>query len=164
MSGGSFAFDDEGLVLRLERMTLSPMRAHGLMRVLGQALVRTTQQRFETETDPWGRPWTPLLPAYAEFKRGPGILQESGARGGLLGSIHYRAGTYEVVVGTDKIYGAVHQYGATIRAKNAKALRFRLGPRLVQTQSVFVPSRPYLGFGPKDIEAVEAATTAFLAL
>lgn len=157
-------FDDQALVLRLEAMMLTPAHSLGLMKVLGQALVRTVQDRFASETDPWGRPWAPLLPAYAQFKRNPNILQEAGARGGLLGSIHYQAGLRQVVVGTDKVYGAIHQFGGTIRPKGAKALRFRLGARLVYAKSVFVPARPYLGFGPKDIAAVEEAATAFLAL
>ena len=161
MSGA--VFDDQALVLRLEGMMLSPGRSLALMRVLGQALVRTTQDRFRTSTDPSGRPWHALNPAYAEFKRGPSILVESGARGGLLGSIHFQAGVRQVVVGTDKVYGAIHQFGGTIRPKTKKALMFRLGPRLVMAKSVFIPARPYLGFGYKDIAAVEEAAFTWLA-
>jgi phage virion morphogenesis protein len=161
---GSFVFDDEALVLGIKGLALTPARSLGLMRVLGQALVETTRERFQTGTDPWGRAWAPLLPAYAQFKRGTKILVVAGMRGGLMGSIHYDAAPGRVVVGTDKIYGAVHQFGAVIRPKNAKALVFRLGPRLVRVQSVTIPARPFLGFGPKDIGAIEEATGAFLGL
>lgn len=164
MSGTVFTFDDERLVLALDHLALTPARSEGLMRVLGQALVETTRRRFETSTAPDGTPWTPLNPAYAEVRKPHRILVQAGMRGGLKGSIHYRAWTREVVVGTDKIYGAVHQFGAVIKPVKAKALVFRMGRGLVFARKVTIPARPYLGFGPRDVAAVEAATAAFLRL
>jgi len=48
----------------------------------------------------------------------------------------------------------VHQFGATIVPKDAKALCFMLGSRVVFAEKVTIPARPYLGFGPADLAAV----------
>ncbi len=135
----------------------------GVPRAIGAALVEETQKRFEAGRDVWGVAWAPLLPAYAAAKQGPGILRESRM---LQRSITYQATGNAVAVGSNRVYAAVHQFGATITAKNAPALAFRLGRRMVRAKSVRIPARPYLGFGPKDQAAVmevldTVARTAF---
>jgi phage virion morphogenesis protein len=118
-----------------------------LMRMIGVGLVEETHRRFERAQDPQGRAWAPLSAAYLETKRGPGPLRELGMRGGLMGSITFAADTRSVRVGSNKVYAAVHQFGATIKPVHAPALRFRLGNRLVFAKRVTIPARPYLGFG-----------------
>ena len=49
-----------------------------------------------------------------------------------------------VLVGTNKVYGAIHEFGGTIVPKNAKSLRFQVGGRWVTTQKVKIPKRPWL--------------------
>jgi phage virion morphogenesis protein len=151
------SFDDKDLVRGLRALRAMAIDSVPLMRAIGVALVETTQARFDTATDPSGHPWKALNPAYAALKRGPGILRESGMRGGLQGSITFRAARGQVEVGTNKVYGAVHQFGATIKPKNAKALVFRLGAggKMVRAKSVTIPARPYLGFGAADRGGVE---------
>lgn len=82
-------------------------------------------------------------------------------RGGLQGSITFRTGPDQVAVGTNKVYGAVHQFGATIRPKG-RALVFNLGGRKVFARSVTIPARPYLGFGAEDRQAVLDALDVLL--
>ena len=132
-----------------------------LMRAIGTGLIEQVQQRFDTGKDVWGVTWAPLLPAYAAIKKGPGILVASRR---LRRSITMEAGSGSVTVGSNMIYAAVHQFGATIKAKTPKGLAFMLGGNtskhnkkgffLVRVQSVFVPARPYLGFGPNDERSV----------
>ena len=131
---------------RLERALGDPTP---IMAAVGVGLVRNTHDRFAAGVGPDGAAWRPLLPAYAAGKRGPGILRESGM---LMRSITYRAGRDSVEVGTNRIYAGVHQGGATIVPKAAKALAFRLGNGFVIAQSVTIPARPYLGMSRADEE------------
>ena len=146
------SFGDAAMLASLRRVERYATNATPLLRAVGLGLVRTTRARFRSATDPDGRPWHPLNPDYAADKRGPGILRESGMRGGLMGSITSQASGRQVIVGSNKVYAAVHQFGATIKPKGAKALMFRIGGRFVMARSVTIPARPYLGFGPKDRE------------
>lgn len=133
-----------------------------IMRAIGTGLVANTQGRFDAEVDPDGNAWAPLEPVYAAGKRGPGILRESGMRGGLQGSITYRAGRDQVTVGTNKIYGAIHQFGGEILPKHGKFLIFSLGGRTVKARSVTIPARPYLGVSSEDREMIVDVVTGAL--
>jgi phage gpG-like protein len=73
--------------------------------------------------------------------------------GGLMGSITMRAGANQVEVGTNKIYGPIHQFGGTIVPRKAKALAFRMGggnSPLTFAQKVTIPARPFLGISAGD--------------
>lgn len=140
----------------------------GVMRAIGDALVKETQLRFERGVDPFGVAWKPLNPAYAAIKRGPGILRQGRY---LQRFITRETQGNTITVGSNRIYAAVHQFGATIKPKNGKALAFRLGkagPRggkgsgLVFARSVTIPARPYLGFGPADRRAVMETLEGFV--
>lgn len=132
-----------------------------IMRAIGTGLVSNTQDRMDAGHGPDGAAWKALNPLYAAGKRGPGILRESGMRGGLQGSITYRAGRSEVEVGTNKIYGAIHQFGGVIRAKGAGKLAFKMGGKFIRTDSVTIPARPYLGISDADgvmiLDVIEGA-------
>ena len=157
-----FTLDDKAFTAALERAG-GVMRT-GWVRAIGAGLVEVTQARFESESEPLGGKWQALNPAYAMIKRGPGILRASLV---LQRYITFATAGNQVTVGSNRIYAAVHQFGATIRPKNARALVFRLGragPRggkssgLVHAKSVTIPARPYLGFGPKDQREVLEVT------
>lgn len=141
---------DHAAQLAFKKLRLLMTDTSPVMRAIGVGLVEEVHTRFETARDPQGQAWAPLLPAYESMKRGAGILRESAMRGGLMGSITFRAGHESVEVGTNKIYAAVHQFGATIRPVRAGRLVFRLATGMVQAQSVTIPARPYLGIGPAD--------------
>ena len=91
----------------------------------------------------------------------------------LQRSITFQVSGAAVSVGSNRIYAAVHQFGAVITAKNAPALAFRLGfatgkrggmqAAFVHVQSVRIPQRPYLGFGPNDQRAVMDVLGVFVA-
>jgi phage virion morphogenesis protein len=151
--------DDAALQGALKRLSGLMHDPGPLLRRIGAGLVIAAEERFQSQTDPWGRAWHPLTPAYAPLKTNIRILTE---RGHLRGSMSYRVGAHEVSYGTPMIYGAIHQFGGTIKPKNAKALAFPLSfggvVHLVRAHSVFIPARPYLGMGPAEIEAVELAT------
>jgi len=65
-------------------------------------------------------------------------------RSTLRGSISTKSGDNYAAAGTSVKYAAVHQFGATIRAKTARGLRFRIGQQWVTKRSVVIPPRPFL--------------------
>ena len=164
MAGASitFEFRDAQFRAALARLALDPARKTGLLRAIGVGLQHATQDRFDTATTPAGSHWQALSPAYAAVKKGPGILREAGMRGGLQGSITFATSDNSVIVGSNKVYAAIHQFGGTIRPKAGGRLVFRLGARTVFARSVTIPPRPYLGFGREDELAVLDAVDVLL--
>lgn len=148
----------EAALRGLARLGLQP---RDMLAAIGVGLAENVRNRIDEEKAPDGSAWEPLLPDYAAIKRGPGILRESGMSGGLQGSIISDATDDEVAVGSNRIYAAVHQFGATIRPVRAKALRFRLASGVVLAQSVEIPARPYLGISDEDQETVMDVIDAF---
>ncbi len=81
-----------------------------VMRPLGE-LIRTSVVRNFEEA---GRPrWARLSPVTIARRGGSNRpLRVQGFAGGLMGSINAQPAAKSVVVGTNKIYAAVHQFGA----------------------------------------------------
>lgn len=129
-----------------------------LMDELGGAMVASTQQRFEEEKAPDGTPWERSARAVHE---GGQTLRDSNR---LYQSITHRAEPDKVTWGTNVIYAAVHQFGATIRAKSANALAFSLpGGDFAQVQKVEIPARPFLGVSRDDQAEIGRTVEDFLA-
>lgn len=140
------------------------------MRAIGAQLRQHVDKRFEDERGPGGMPW----PKSWRAREQNGQTLTDTAR--LRQSMTFRAGPQSVEVGTNVRYAAVHQFGATIRAKTAKGLVFRIGgvrsggrrnARGVLTgsrlsgggwrrmQQVTIPARPFLGLDAQDIAEVD---------
>jgi len=129
----------------------------GLMDAVGAALVTSTEHRFETESDPEGNPWPDSLRKTVEGGR---TLTET-AR--LVSSLTHEASESSVAVGTNVVYGAIHQTGGTIRAKTARGLRFRgAGGGWVTRQSVTIPRRAFLGLDREDEAEIPALAADWL--
>lgn len=123
---------------------------------IGLQLVKRWRRRMGEEKGPDGKAWAPLNPEYKKGKKGAKILQEQGMRGGLIGSLVSQVQGDQVAIGTNKVYGAVHQFGATITPRSADALMFRINGRLVKAKAVRIPARPYLGVSEDDkVEIVQ---------
>lgn len=129
--------------------------SRGLFDAIGAALVVSTQQRFESESDPEGNPWPASL---RKTLLGGRTLTDTAA---LVSSITHVATDSSVAVGTNVIYAAIHQMGGKIRAKTPRGLRWR-GPGnggWVTKQEVTMPQRAFLGLDDED-EAEIAALAA----
>ena len=150
MTGVTCTFEVAAALAGMERAALALAQPAPLLRQIGLVLRQTTQDRFNQGVDPAGKAWAPLLPAYAAVKRGPSILVGSGMSGGLQGSITFDTGPDFVAVGSNRIYAAVHHFGAVIKPVNAAALRFKLGSVWVTAKQVTIPARPYLGVSAAD--------------
>lgn len=158
-------WDDREVMRALSALESAGHRPEVLLKPIGQALVRGTQDRFMDAEDPDGHAWEPLNPVYEAMKQGPGILRESGMRGGLMSSITFEVSGHSVAVGSAKIYAAVHQEGATIRPKISGGLLFLQswdGKVWGVAEEVTIPARPYLGISASDEREVQEVVTTVL--
>jgi phage virion morphogenesis protein len=151
MAGIRIKVDDSAIQTALHRVA---EKDGGLvvasLKVVGQYMVTATRQRFRDQVDPSGQAWKALNPGYAAGKSGTKILQELGLAGGLMGSITAQLNGTTLQIGTNKVYGAIHQFGGTIVPRNYPALVFRINGKLCFAHEVTIPARPYLGVSAAD--------------
>ncbi|PTV94028.1 phage virion morphogenesis protein [Rhodobacter aestuarii] len=135
---------------------------------VGERLLSSTRDRFETQTDPQGAPWVSLAPRTIKQrqKRGqlPLTILRSNSKGmagsSLAGSINYIASAEEVRIGSPKVYAAIHQLGGTIQKPESS--RYMVGRRFakrseeggrevkIKAHTITIPARPYIGISPED--------------
>lgn len=159
--------DDAELRQQLSRLTGSLQDLSPVMREIGEILMTSTKRRFETETDPDGNRWEEnsdvTLMRYLSRAAGalskrrtstggqtlnaPGMARLASkkilADSGDLGStIRYQLedNGQSVVVGTDRKYGAMQQFGGTKSQ----------WPHLWGD----IPARPFLGISEDDRSAI----------
>lgn len=117
MAGAAIELGIEGLE-RIQDL-LQQMIARGRdLRVpfadIGEHLQLAHDDLFAAQKSPEGVPWAPLNPKYqARKKKNPDkilILE-----GDLRDTLRYQAGRDQLEFGTDRIYGATHQFGAPER-------------------------------------------------
>jgi len=165
MAGVVMQGDWSRLINTLESLELSQQELTSLNRRLGFMLEQSTRERFEDEQSPEGERWKPLSDSTlisraarrgrTKTKRGgmtaraqrivgnAAILKDSGR---LMRSITSRARPEGVAVGTNLVYGAIHQ-------KGGKAGR---GKR------VQIPARPYLGISKSDEQDIMDLLNEFI--
>lgn len=131
---------DEGVAARIRALRAAAEDLAPLHAAIGGALLSNVQLGFKFGRSPWGDAWRkPLL-------RNGQPLRDTGR---LNRSITVDATGDGVTVGTNVLYAPVHQFGATIRAKNKPYLVFRGGPNtFFRTKQVVVPARPFLPIRP----------------
>ena len=135
----------------------------------GLVLESNTIDRFDRETGPDGVKWTPSARATAE---GGKTLTDT-AR--LKGSITHDADGNEIRVGTNTVYGGVHQFGFNGTQKvgpHKRKISQAFGRTLKSPVEVAVPGfsrqmkmpvRAYLGLGAEDRSDGAALFTDFFA-
>ena len=152
MSGAQIIVDPrqlEGAAQYLDAMAARARDMTPLMDAVGLYLVGATIENFEQESAPGGQPWKPSLRARV---RGGQTLSDTGR---LKSSITHHDTAHEVIVGTNVIYAAIHQFGGVIVPVSADALHFVLANGFrVTTQRVEMPARPYLGIAGEEIEEI----------
>lgn len=122
-----------------------------LMHNIGSVLEHNTKQRINTgigtDDKPWQKSWRAKM-------QGGTTLRDTSR---LYNSIKYTVldGGKRVVVGTNVFYAPVLHFGATIRAKTGKYLKFKttMGG-WAQIQSVIIPPRPFLGMSVDDSQEI----------
>jgi len=150
MSGFSIDIDIKPVLDKIKGVEQAARNTKRAMNLIGDYMVKSVRQNFLQG----GRPdkWTPLSPVTLALKLGKSkgkarakkaktnkVLIGLGMRGGLMGSIHYKATDNEVVIGPDsKPYAAIHQFGG-MAGRNRK---------------VKIPARPYLVLQKDDMEKI----------
>lgn len=104
--------NDREVLDALNRLLTAVAAPSEAMEEIGRTLANKAEEAFQTETDPWGRPWEKLSEATIARRRGDGsslrILQDTG---GLASSVTWSSGPDWAEVGAAKIYAAIHQFG-----------------------------------------------------
>jgi phage virion morphogenesis protein len=167
------AIDDSELRAMLERAENidASEELHAAWDAIGEAMVAKTQMRFHEQHGPDGAAWPPSKAAIKEGR--PTLIKT--AR--LLQSMAHNLLDNGVEWGTNVIYAAVHQFGATfdVHARNQTIYRHidartgELGTRFVKKRqsnfasehaspahSVTIPARPFLGIDDDDIAEAES--------
>lgn len=148
--------DDAQVLAALRRLADAlGSRNSDLMQAIAAKGEAATRLRFRTQTAPDGRAWKPSL--RVQLHGGKTLTQS----GHLAGSLSHRAGDGVAEWGVNRIYAAIHQFGGTIRARHAGALRFRLANgAFAVVKAVTLPERPFLGLSADDrddlVELIEA--------
>lgn len=108
----SIIYSDDEIRSRLQELQRRLRDLTPVMKNIGEMLLLSTDQRFETETGVDGLPWLPNSPRTEAQKRAQGrinkILQNTGR---LRASVTYVATSDRVIVGTNVAYAAKPQKG-----------------------------------------------------
>jgi len=139
MSVGMQVTGDEAVLIHLRLIRDLPTDyEYELLYSLGAEIESQTRRRVLVEkTAPDGTPWAPWSPGYAATRGGgQSLLMDSGQ---MVMSLYQRVESHAVVVGTNKVYAADHQFG-----------KDRL------------PARPFLGFSDDNLRDLESVATDYL--
>lgn len=85
-----------------------------------------------------------------DYLSGPRPRKLGRVSGDLARSVNYKVKGNRVVIGSNLPYAGVHEFGATIRAKNSPFLVFRIGKQWISKKEVTIPARPFLAPALKD--------------
>lgn len=113
MSGVTLTFDAQDALNRLWDARTEMMRPAPLLRSMGERLLEFHQQRFTEQTSPEGVPWQELSARYRKHKRknADKVLTRDGY---LHNTLRWQVNADELLFGTNRVYGAIHQFGGTI--------------------------------------------------
>lgn len=138
--------DNQAVQQSLAQAIVAMKNPRPLLVNLREYLLRTHHHRFAAQRAPDGTPWQPLQPRYqARKKYNPDRILV--LRGYLKDLLRGEVDDQGLSFGTDRPYGAIHQFG---------------GPtgRGGKTQ---MPARPWLGLSPEDEDYLLDLTRYYLA-
>lgn len=155
----------------LDQLAAKASNIQGGLKIVGERLLREQNRRFDTQSDPDGRPWAPLKPLTRLTRGGASgpILRRSGQ---LKRSGAWQVAGLRLSVGVNTPYAAVHQFGATIVPRKARRLAIpipagaggRNGTSFAFAKRVTIPPRPIVGFGARDEKSTREAIADWLAI
>ncbi|MDM7462256.1 MAG: phage virion morphogenesis protein [Tepidimonas taiwanensis] len=153
--------DDREVQAALQRLQQRISDMTPVMRAIATALEAQVEKRFETATDPAGRPWKPLAPSTlsAWLDRGKGNRKKDGSltqrgrerlssrkplydTGDLLGSLNSSFTRSQARVGFGVPYAIMHQFGAKKGEYGTGSYKKRRGSFPIPWGDV--PARPML--------------------
>lgn len=128
----------EAVARVLDEMQRKSIDLERPFRNLGEHLINTTQERFDTKQAPDGTPWAPLSPV-TQKRKGHGRILE-GESGELARQFSYHADADRLEWGSLMEYAAMQQFGGS-------KSEF---PHLWGD----IPGRPFLGLSAEDEDEV----------
>ncbi|MFQ1018662.1 phage virion morphogenesis protein [Gilliamella sp. CG13] len=137
-----YKFSDEAIQASIKRLQGLGADMTPITRGVAAVLASEAEASFQHEQDPTtGQKWRPLTPQYAEKLAARGLTGKMLNRtmGGLATSLTTDFDAVSAVIGSNKIYAAIHLLGGTPDMPAAPAA---------------VPARPYMGlpqYGIRDI-------------
>ncbi|WP_018169099.1 phage virion morphogenesis protein [Thioalkalivibrio sp. ALMg9] len=119
---------DDRVRRALEALGRRAARMDAPLRAIGEDLQLSHRDRFDQQISPEGHPWAPLSPEYQERKarRADEVLVLNTY---LRDTLRYDVAAGRLEFGTDRVYGATHQFGDDARG---------------------IPARPWLGLSDAD--------------
>lgn len=146
-----------GLDKSLLKMADKITDTHHLLEGIGNILVTNTQRRFDKEESPKGEKWK---------KSQRAILQNGKTltdKGQLKKSIASQIQGDTVIVGTNKEYARIHQFGGVIKPKKGKYLKFKNPDGTWSlVKEVTMPPRPFIGISDDDIDDAKHLIADFM--
>lgn len=185
MAGASLALDYRDalqVLLAIEETVKFPQ---AMLQDMGEKLLELHQQRFTEQKSPDGTPWQSLSARYQKRKRknADKILTRDGH---LRNTLRWQVNANQLLFGTDRDYGAIHQFGGTIQIKSRPQQAYyrtkrnsdgktEVGNQFVSKKksnfsrwhtlpnySITIPARPWLGISATDTERLlEIARQSF---
>ncbi len=171
MSGTAISLNGSARVVEvLQQLTRRASDLTPVMRSIGEGLVTSTQQRFESETDPQGRPWK-LLSAVTLLKRlahtqkrkndqGDTITVRSPytTKGKLTSTAQKRLTSLKILQILGHLKGSIHQVAGRDQVEVGSGLVYarihQYGGKAGRGQKVDIPARPYLGIDEADATSI----------
>lgn len=182
----SIKIDDTRALAALDRVARIQAGAPVLMRQIAGIMHTEVEDNFDAQ----GRPrWAALKPSSLASKyRREAVTRKGNARrdnigrfqnavkqnkilqasGQLASSVVMSSSATQAIVGSNKVYAAIHQFGGktrphVIRARRAKALAFGgILRKSVNHPGSKIPARPFLALGPDGGTRIESATLNYL--
>lgn len=162
-------YNSQAVLSRLHGMLDATAKSGALLQDWGEALVESTQRRFTSQTGPDGQVWQALSPRYAKRKKrhqDKALVLD----GYLRDLLRYQVNGDELLIGSDRKYAAIHQFGGEIdiaaRSQQMYFRQYKAGHvsqlfvkkgrsnfaqwATIGAHSIKIPARPFLGVSTED--------------
>ncbi len=159
---------EEAALAQLGGFVARAQNPRGMFENIGESLITSWHHRWDRGVSPSGTPWPPSLRV---IKHGGKTLIGRQAR--LYRSLTKVASATQVEVGTNVVYGAIHQFGGLIRqAAREAVLHFKTNKRTgrsrfakpgkadramkaqIGERTIHMPARPFIGLDDADERAI----------
>ncbi|WP_314188562.1 phage virion morphogenesis protein [Yersinia massiliensis] len=143
-----YKFDDSSIVKAFKRLEKLGQDTTPITRAIAAVLASESEDAFASESDPTtGKKWAPLTDGYkarlAKKGKTGSMLQRS--QGGLAMSLSTEYDAISAAIGTNKVYGPLHQWGGLPHMPRGPA---------------DVPAREYMGVSPQGVADILAIINA----
>lgn len=126
----------------IQAMTAAARDLEPAWREIGEYLDLAHRMRWDSQVAPDGTPWEPISQEHEEHKRAKGLSTDILVMHSYLrDTLRYETTAAELLFGSDRVYGATHQFG---RPEDG------------------IPARPWLGTSAEDDDEILAILQSHL--